>query len=93
MQAAMHLMEMMSSVLVSGWMTAQGAEDMQNGQDNEEQDGQPDAVRGQRLRQDGKQFGHVLHLPDTGAYSSCIHGYCTAGKGSEPTKSARKWAA
>jgi hypothetical protein len=35
---------------------------MQEGKDNEEQDGKPDAVRGQRLGQDGRQTSHRMNL-------------------------------
>jgi hypothetical protein len=35
---------------------------MQEGEDNEEQDGQSDAVKGQWLRQDGGQHSHRMNL-------------------------------
>ena len=36
---------------------------MQQGKDNEEQEGKPDTVRSQGLGQDGRQTSHRMNLP------------------------------
>ena len=49
-----------------------GAEAVQEGKDDEEQDGKPDAVRGQRLGQNGKPRAHKKNLPDSRHHESHI---------------------
>jgi hypothetical protein len=52
-------------VMVSGQATRQGAGPAEAGQGCQEQESQPDTVRGQRLGQNGKQASHLMDLPDS----------------------------
>ena len=64
----------MLCMVVAGDASPLGADTLHQGKDDEEQEGKPYAVRGKWLGQDGKQFNHVMNLPDTrlcGSYIRC----------------------
>lgn len=63
-QAVAYLVEATADGPRLGERSSQGAEGVQEGQDDEEQDGQPNTIRGQRLSQDGKRDAHQMNLLD-----------------------------
>lgn len=64
-QPVAHSMQVMLCRMVSGQATPQEAEAMYPGQSCQEQEGKPDIVGGQWLRQNGKQGIHLTDLPDS----------------------------
>jgi hypothetical protein len=72
MRAVARLVQVIPCRPPLGQTISQGAEAMQEGKHDEEQDCKPDAVRGQRLGQNVKPRAHKTNLPDSRHHESFI---------------------
>lgn len=78
MQPAPDFVQVMVFMLAPGGATSHGVEAMHRGKDNQEQEGKPNTVRGQRLGQNRKRGIHLTNLPNSRLESCMSRNHCTA---------------